>query len=61
MQRQLNARGFNAGTPDGVLGAKTRAALRDFQRSANLAITGEPNSRTLDALAIKQPLAAASG
>lgn len=57
MQRQLNARGFNAGTPDGILGVKTRAALRDFQRSANLAVTGEPNSRTLDALGIKQPVA----
>lgn len=61
MQRQLNARGFNAGTPDGILGVKTRAALRDFQRSANLAVTGEPNSRTLDALGIKQPIAARAG
>ncbi|HEU4922789.1 MAG TPA: peptidoglycan-binding domain-containing protein [Burkholderiales bacterium] len=61
MQRRLNARGFDAGTPDGILGGKTRAALRDFQRSANLVVTGEPNSRTLDALGMKQPIASRGG
>jgi peptidoglycan hydrolase-like protein with peptidoglycan-binding domain len=58
---RLNARGFNAGTPDGILGAEIRAALREFQRSANLVITEEPNSRTLDALGIKQPVAVRGG
>jgi peptidoglycan hydrolase-like protein with peptidoglycan-binding domain len=58
MQHRLNARGFHVGTPDGILGPKTRAALREFQRSENLEVTGQPNPRTLAALGIKQPLAA---
>ncbi|UYG04814.1 lytic murein transglycosylase [Halomonas sp. LR3S48] len=33
MQQALNARGFDVGTPDGVMGPNTRAGLREFQRS----------------------------
>jgi peptidoglycan hydrolase-like protein with peptidoglycan-binding domain len=35
-----------------VLGDETRAALRAFQRSAKLEVTGTPNSRTLRALGL---------
>ena len=31
LQQQLARRGFDVGEPDGRLGAKTRAAMRDFQ------------------------------
>jgi lytic murein transglycosylase len=36
MQQLLARRGFDAGEPDGRFGAKTRAAIRDFQASAGL-------------------------
>ncbi|PMR78622.1 lytic murein transglycosylase [Halomonas urumqiensis] len=32
MQRALNARGFDVGTPDGIMGPNTRSGLRDYQR-----------------------------
>jgi peptidoglycan hydrolase-like protein with peptidoglycan-binding domain len=59
MQHRLNLLGFHTGTPDGVLGPRTRAALRAFQRAENLEVTGEPNRRTLAALGITEPVAAA--
>lgn len=36
LQRQLEILGFEPGEPDGVIGARTRAALRAFQRSVGL-------------------------
>ncbi|ABI66808.1 lytic murein transglycosylase [Maricaulis maris MCS10] len=33
VQATLNALGFDSGTPDGLAGPNTRAALRDFQRA----------------------------
>ncbi|MCE9683819.1 lytic murein transglycosylase [Halomonas alkalisoli] len=33
MQQALNARGFEVGTPDGILGPNTRSGLRSYQRS----------------------------
>lgn len=41
VQRLLNERGFNAGRPDGIAGAGTRAAVADFQRSIGRPATGE--------------------
>lgn len=38
MQRLLQARGFDPGAPDGLVGPRTRAAVKQFQRSI-----GEPN------------------
>lgn len=51
MQRILNNQGYQVGQEDGVIGEKTREALRNFQRTQNLAQTGEPNRETLRALA----------
>jgi membrane-bound lytic murein transglycosylase B len=39
-QAALNAAGFDCGTPDGVLGRKTRQALRDWQKSRGVAADG---------------------
>ncbi len=52
MQEQLNARGFDSGEPDGVMGSQTRAALREYQRSEGLIPDGFPDSGTLSSLGI---------
>ncbi|GAB1480518.1 lytic murein transglycosylase [Paracoccaceae bacterium] len=43
MQRRLTAAGYDTGGTDGVIGAKTRAAIEAFQRARGLAVTGEPS------------------
>ena len=50
VQQKLNAIGYHAGSPDGVLGPQTEAALRRFQRARNLDATGHIDSNTLAAL-----------
>jgi lytic murein transglycosylase len=50
LQRRLAAAGFDAGTPDGVIGSGTRAAIAEYQRSRGLAVTGEPSRALLAAL-----------
>ncbi len=40
LQSTLNARGFDAGSPDGVLGPATRAGLRRYQQSEGLIADG---------------------
>ncbi len=47
LQTALNARGFDSGTPDGLMGPATRDALRRYQRSIGLPADGFP---TLDLL-----------
>ncbi|MGN0919277.1 MAG: lytic murein transglycosylase [Alphaproteobacteria bacterium] len=54
MQEILAQEGYNIGTPDGKLGPKTRAALRDFQKKNNLKQDGYPNKDTLIKLNIYQ-------
>ena len=50
MQRLLAGLGFDPGEPDGVVGSKTRAALRAFQRRAKLAPDGYPTPELLAGL-----------
>lgn len=50
MQGLLAALGFDAGVSDGVVGAKTRAALKEFQNQAGLAADGYPTHEVLGAL-----------
>lgn len=52
VQETLNARGYKAGPANGILGDETRAALRQFQKSESIAVTGRPNPRTLSHLGI---------
>lgn len=40
LQKLLNRMGFNAGPVDGVMGRKTRAAIRLYQEGAELPVTG---------------------
>lgn len=58
-QATLNARGYKVGAADGKMGDSTRQALRAFQRSEQIAVTGELNPRTLARLGIDEPRAAA--
>lgn len=62
LQRQLDALGFEPGEPDGVIGARTRAALKAFQRSVGLPQDGYPSPEVMArvrAVAVSRGLAAA--
>lgn len=50
VQSGLTRAGFDAGTPDGVLGKKTEAAILAYQRANGLAATGQPSLALLRAL-----------
>ncbi|VVT32701.1 putative Hemaglutinin protein [Rhizobium sp. EC-SD404] len=50
IQRILNDRGFDAGSPDGVIGAKTTAAIRAFQEANELEPTGRIDAPLVEAL-----------
>jgi peptidoglycan hydrolase-like protein with peptidoglycan-binding domain len=50
IQRELSKRGFYDGTPDGVYGPKTDAAIRDFEHTAGLRASAEPNETLLAAI-----------
>jgi tellurite resistance protein len=50
-QEQLNALGYDAGPADGLIGPRTRQALRDFQSSVGLPPSGVLDADTLQALA----------
>jgi len=50
IQTLLNAGGFDAGTPDGIWGSRSRSAMRAFQEENGLPPTGAPDRTTLEAL-----------
>ncbi len=50
LQRGLTARGFDTGGTDGVLGAKSRAAISAWQASIGAPATGEPSLALLRSL-----------
>lgn len=52
VQRELAARGLYQGTIDGISGAKTEAALRNFQTQNGMPV-GTMNAQTRDALGIE--------
>lgn len=51
-QAALNSQGYNAGTPDGVAGPTTEAAIRKFQADKGIAQTGMLDGATRSALGI---------
>jgi len=51
LQKILTDRGFEAGPVDGIIGPRTTQALRNFQESEGLAVSGNPDENTLKALA----------
>jgi len=50
IQRGLTAQGYDVGTIDGVIGAKTQAAIGDFQMRRGLPITNAPSRALVDLL-----------
>jgi Putative peptidoglycan binding domain len=52
-QERLAEQGFDPGPINGQMGAKTQAALRQFQRAQGLALTGELDERTRKALGME--------
>jgi lytic murein transglycosylase len=53
LQQRLAQRGFDVGTPDGLLGPRTRLAIRNFQASVGQIPDGFASSSVLDRL--RQP------
>jgi membrane-bound lytic murein transglycosylase B len=50
LQTGLNARGFDSGTPDGIMGPATRGGIRDYQLSLGLPADGYPTLELLQGL-----------
>ena len=48
IQESLNSLGYSAGPANGRLGAKTEAAIQDFQLDSGLRIDGKPTQELLD-------------
>jgi peptidoglycan hydrolase-like protein with peptidoglycan-binding domain len=59
IQRELARRGFYDGAVDGVYGARTDAAIRDFEQSAGSKTGGEPSEGLLQAIT-RAPVKAAT-
>lgn len=55
VQLRLNQRGFDRLGVDGMMGPRTQAAVREFQRSQRLEPTGQLNRQTLIALGLQRP------
>jgi peptidoglycan hydrolase-like protein with peptidoglycan-binding domain len=51
-QRALSARGYDAGPPDGVLGPRSRSAIRTFQADHDITPSGELTSSTMGLLGL---------
>lgn len=60
IQRRLNELGYNAGTPDGLFGNKTRAAIQAFQRDNGIAADGVASSKLLSLLELAQAVSRTS-
>lgn len=50
----LNKNGFDAGSPDGVMGAKTRTAIAAYQKANGMAETGEVDEALVRSLLAKK-------
>jgi peptidoglycan hydrolase-like protein with peptidoglycan-binding domain len=52
IQRELQARGYEPGIPDGVAGAVTRAAIMAWEFDHGLGITGEPTEAIMKSIVL---------
>jgi peptidoglycan hydrolase-like protein with peptidoglycan-binding domain len=59
LQQALKDQGNDPGDIDGVMGPKTKAALRDYQQKNGLKATGQPDSETMAKLGVGSKTSAA--
>ncbi|WP_097027902.1 peptidoglycan-binding protein [Clostridium peptidivorans] len=52
IQTKLNSLGYNCGTPDGIMGAKTKEAIMKFQKANKMVVDGIPGPQTLRKLGL---------
>ncbi|MGA2986163.1 MAG: peptidoglycan-binding domain-containing protein [Terriglobia bacterium] len=52
VQETLRDKGYNPGPIDGVMGAQTRAAIRQYQTAENLPVTGHLDDETAGKLGV---------
>ncbi len=50
LQELLAKRGYDVGTPDGAIGAKTKSAIADFQQKAGLVVNGRASEKVIEKL-----------
>ena len=50
IQNSLRVQGYDPGPADGVVGPRTRAAIRRYQADQGAKVTGEPSRRLQDML-----------
>ena len=50
LQNKLNALGYNCGKADGIFGAKTETAVKQYQKDTGLIVDGMAGPKTLEAL-----------
>lgn len=50
LQQLLTAKGYDVGVPDGAIGAKTRAAIKDVEGRIGMVPSGRPGSKVLKSL-----------
>ena len=61
IQEELLAHGYHVGPIDGVIGKKTKGAIRQYQRDAELAVDGVATKELLDHLKFALPKVYARG
>ena len=54
LQKSLQDKGMDPGPIDGVMGARTQAALRAYQKDQNLPQTGRTDAQTLEKLGVSR-------
>ena len=53
IQQKLNQQGFHAGQVDGKWSSETQAAIRNFQQSKGMKVSGQLDELTLDELGLE--------
>jgi peptidoglycan hydrolase-like protein with peptidoglycan-binding domain len=56
LQEALKAKGHDPGPIDGIMGPKTRAALKAFQEASGITATGKLDDQTAEKLGVAKPL-----
>lgn len=60
VQQALNDAGFDCGNPDGKAGAKTEAALREYQQSRGINVNGVITDELLEAMGVADQVSEAA-